>query len=214
MNFSLQAPSHVPAAADFTEKMLSSAERAKAYLEKAQKAYADQGRCEVTCKVGEQVLLNTRNVGDRSPGCPKLLPRWNGPYKVFERFGKVVYRLELPIELKTHPVLHVATLEYERPCAASSPQDAHGWASVLDNWQNSEPLVWQAQIFEFLVGWEGYDPSHYSWETEANILDPHIVEGYWDYVASCEQHTNQQAKQTVSLCAILLHICQQSNKAL
>lgn len=69
-------------------------------------------------------------------------------------------------------------------------------------------------LTEFLVGWEGYDPSHYSWEPEANILDPHIVEDYWDYAASREQYTNQQAKQTVSLGAILLHFCQHSNKPL
>lgn len=104
----------MPAAVDFTEKMLSSTERAKACSEKAQlrqKAYADRSRREVTYKVGEQVLLNTRNVRDRSPGCPKLMPRWNGPYKVFERFGKVACRLELAIELRMHPVFRVSLLQ-------------------------------------------------------------------------------------------------------
>ena len=49
----------------------------------------------------------------------------------------------------------------------------------------------------FLIRWEGFDKTHDSWEPEALIHDPKVVQDYWDYVASCEQHTNQQAEQTV-----------------
>ena len=34
-------------------------------------------------------MLNTKNVRHRSPGSPKFMPRWMGPYKVLEKVGKV-----------------------------------------------------------------------------------------------------------------------------
>ena len=52
-------------------------------------------------------------------------------------------------------------------------------------------------LTEFLIRWEGFDKTHDSWEPKALIHDPKIVQDYWDYVVSCEQHTNQQAEQTV-----------------
>lgn len=45
--------------------------------------------------------------------------------------------------------------------------------------------------------WEGFDKIRDSWEPEALICDPKVVQDYWDCVAPCEQHTNLQAVQTV-----------------
>ena len=52
-------------------------------------------------------------------------------------------------------------------------------------------------LTEFLIRRENFDKSHDSWEPEALIHDPQIVQDYSDYVASREQHTSQQAEQTV-----------------
>ena len=82
---SLQTYSHVPAAVEFTENMQYGPERAVQCLECAQqrqKAYADKGRLDVTYDVGEQHLLNTKNVRWKYPdGTRKLMPRWMGPCK-------------------------------------------------------------------------------------------------------------------------------------
>ena len=48
---------------------------------------------------------------------------------------------------------------------------------------------------QFLVRWEGYSHEDGSWELEASIMGPKLVQDYWDSVASSEQHTMQQAKQ-------------------
>ena len=74
LNFlGLQTHSHVPAAAEFTENMLRGIQRAKSCLECAQqrqKAYDDLGQRDVAYKVGEDLMLSTKNVHHRRPGTP------------------------------------------------------------------------------------------------------------------------------------------------
>ena len=115
LNFlSMQTHSGVPAAATFVGDMRQNCERAIECLKRAQrrqKAYADLHRQEVTYKVGDKVLLNTKNVRWRSPGAPKLMPRFIGPFVVLEVIGKVAYRLDLPVVMKMQPVFHVSLLQ-------------------------------------------------------------------------------------------------------
>ncbi|KAL7090233.1 hypothetical protein ACP275_12G027500 [Erythranthe tilingii] len=40
-----------------------------------------------------------------------LLRRYEGPFPVIAKVGKVLYRLELPSSLKIHPVFHVSMLK-------------------------------------------------------------------------------------------------------
>ena len=42
--------------------------------------------------------------------CPKLSPRYCGPWKILRKLSDVAYRLELPPECRVHPVFHVSKL--------------------------------------------------------------------------------------------------------
>ncbi|XP_010507075.1 PREDICTED: uncharacterized protein LOC104783644 [Camelina sativa] len=54
----------------------------------------------VTYKGKDRVALNT-----------KLIPRYMGPYRILERIGPMVYKLELrPAMAAFHPVFHVSML--------------------------------------------------------------------------------------------------------
>jgi hypothetical protein len=53
----------------------------------------------------------------------KLAPRYVGPYRICQRFGKLAYKVELPEELTgVHPVFHVSQL---RKCLQLPEQEVY-----------------------------------------------------------------------------------------
>ena len=126
-----------------------------------------------------------KNVRARSAGTPKLMPRWPGPYKVLERVGSVAYRLDLPAELKWHPVFYVSMLH---PWTESKRLQAPPQGLLLNGqqvWTVNRILDHCAEkrrnLKEFKIRWEGFEEANDSWEPEANIHDPKIVQDYWDW---------------------------------
>jgi hypothetical protein len=81
------------------------------------KKYYDRRRKEMTFEVGDAVLLRTRNIRTRRP-CKKFDQRKIGPYPVTRVINQNAYQLELPPEIRVHPVFHVELLEPYIP-----PQD-------------------------------------------------------------------------------------------
>ena len=41
----------------------------------------------------------------------RLTPRFAGPFKIMKRVGKLAYHLELPSNVKAHPIFHVSLLK-------------------------------------------------------------------------------------------------------
>jgi hypothetical protein len=80
-----------------------------------QKQLVDSKRREVTFKVNDKVLLNSKNINIKHAGSRKLLPRYIGPFKVAKCVGQVAYQLELPRNMKCHNVFHVSLLKTYTP---------------------------------------------------------------------------------------------------
>ncbi|GKE11455.1 putative reverse transcriptase domain-containing protein, partial [Tanacetum coccineum] len=85
------------------------------------KSYADLKRKPMEFQVGDKVMLKVSpwkgvvRFGKRG----KLNPRYVGPFKVLEKVGSVVYKLELPQELRrVHNTFHVSNL---KKCYADEP---------------------------------------------------------------------------------------------
>ncbi|GJW73539.1 putative reverse transcriptase domain-containing protein [Tanacetum coccineum] len=79
-----------------------------------QKSYADVRRKPMEFSVGDMVMLKVSPwkgvIRFGKPG--KLSPRYVGPFKVIDRIGPVVYKLELPDELRgIHNTIHVSNLK-------------------------------------------------------------------------------------------------------
>ena len=147
-------------------------------------------------RLDDKLLLSTRNVRWKSPGAPKLMPRYIGPFNVVEKICKLAYRVELPPTVKMHSVFHASLLQPWRKngsVQAAPPRFLVNRESVftVDRILDERPMQrsgHRKSFKEVLFRWEGYDPEHDSWEPEANILDPQLMQDYWDYVALREQH--------------------------
>ena len=100
--------------ASFIRRITSDWELARENLKRSvglQQKYYDRKHRDVTYKVGDLVLLSTRNL--KMKGTPaKIQRRFVGPFRVIEAIGQQAYRLSLPTDWKIHPVFHVSLLKH------------------------------------------------------------------------------------------------------
>ena len=165
--------------------------RIRALLQAAQdrqKTYADaRFRAPHTFKVGDQVLLSTRNLKFKK-GVKKFHPKYIGPFQITEIIpgsADNAVRLELPATYsRIHPVFHVSLLKIYRASATSSPlppspsvEDGIPLYKVENILSHRERRVGKRKIQEFLIKWLGYDDTHNSWEPKNN-LTPDLLQAY------------------------------------
>lgn len=192
LSMGLEENSAVPFAKSFVSDLVEAVKVAKYEMERAQqrqKKYYDQGHKELTFKVGAQVLLNTRNIRWKGPTTPKLMPRWIGPLTVVKAVGPVAYSLDLPKNMRIHPVFHVQLLKAYKSADRHQPpplpivvEDGFDWFQVErvsmhreQRWGKKKKKACRS----YLVKWLGYGDEHSSWEPESN-LNAACLQEYWD----------------------------------
>ncbi|KAM1030708.1 hypothetical protein ACFX2C_034575 [Malus domestica] len=76
--------------------------------------YANQKCSEREFQVGDWVFLRLQPYCQslvNHNNCPKLAPRFYGPYKIVAHVSKVTYTLDLPSDSRIHPTFHVSLLK-------------------------------------------------------------------------------------------------------
>ena len=109
-------------------------------------------------------------------GNQKLAPKFYGPYKVSQKIGPVVYKLELPPSSRIHPVLHVSCLKKVigtniRAQTVLPELDTEGFIilepeAILN--QHTRQLHSRA-ITEVLIQWHDMQPEDVTWEPLLHI---------------------------------------------
>ena len=188
--------SPVQATEDFLESLRSSLTDAKTALARAQqrqREYENQSRRDVTYAEGDQVLLSTANLKLRGAGpARKLLPKFEGPFRVSAVISPVAYRLELPPTMAMHPVFHVSLLKPYRsseafpnrePNTRPPPVTALGPDHFVVERLLDVKSVGRGKHSKrlFLVKWAGYPLYESTWEPEANLTR---LDAYREFLAS------------------------------
>jgi hypothetical protein len=179
-------PASNPEAADRIRRLKSDLDRARNHIERAQKRqakYADQHRREVTFVVGDQVLLSTEHL--RMLGADKRTPKFTfkylGPFRVKRIANANAYELDLPVQLRIHPVFNVnrlkayrdGTLSFpSRPVSDSRPPPEITLADGAEVYEAESILASRGsgtRSAQYLVKWRGYPDWEATWEKSSAL---------------------------------------------
>uniref|UniRef100_A0AAQ4PHR9 Chromo domain-containing protein n=1 Tax=Gasterosteus aculeatus aculeatus TaxID=481459 RepID=A0AAQ4PHR9_GASAC len=115
----------------------------------------------------------------------KLTPRYIGPFEVDRIINPAAIRLKLPLSLRIHPTFHVSLLKPVSTSPLSPPAEltpptldiddhpAYTVNKVLD-------VRRRGRGYQYLVDWEGYGPEERQWISRSLILDPSILDDFYE----------------------------------
>jgi hypothetical protein len=183
----------VPAVTNFLQRHQYLWDAARSNLTKAQadqKKQADRHRRDVRFAVGDEVLLSTRDlamaVDPERPRAAKLTARFVGPFKVTRIINDNAYELELPPQLRIHPVQNISKLRAYvrspvrfagRPQPVDRPAPDMEDATAGEQWHVERLLAKRGTgaRCEYLVKWLGYPNEDCSWEPRRNLNCPDLL---------------------------------------
>jgi glycosylphosphatidylinositol phospholipase D len=178
--------SNVEQVQSMLERLMNDVKLAKDELLKSQSTQArnaNMKRRDFVFKVGEKVLLSTRNINFVSKGpANKLNPKFIGPFEIIERVGEVAYKLKLPHELvknNVHPVFHASLLKpYIISERFNEREPLRPPADVITNdgeekWEVEKILKKRKyrNRIQYLVMWKGYPLHEATWEPEWRLKE-------------------------------------------
>ena len=176
-----------PAAYRYVREKQERAEEAKDILAKSvrrMKKWADESRRAVEFDIGDLVMLKlTPQVWkkiSRKTAHKGLIQRYDGPFKIVNRIGRLAYRLDLPARLKLHPVFHVSFLKKYVEDPSDPSRGARTRApptirkqftdvaeAVLDH--KTEGQSKKNRRTYYLVKWKGKAEEEATWEKETQL---------------------------------------------
>ena len=197
----------VPFAAKFTDDMHNAVAKAKQCLEAAQqraKAYADTKRSPVSVKVGDQVLLSTKNIAIKHNGSAKLMPKWIGPFTIIKQVNEVAFKLELPSVLsRLHPVFHASLLKPYTEGGRVQPPPLPELSEDGELEYEVEQILGHrksGRTMQYLIKWLGYGHEHNEYVPAKNLNCPELLQEYMQspaYLRSKVKVTQKQQTKAV-----------------
>ena len=176
--------------ASFLQRVTSDWELARENLQRSvglQQKYYDKRHRGVHYKVGDLVLLSTRNL--KMKGIPgKLQKRFVGPFEILEKIGQQAYRLSLPRGLEDPPCVSYIIIEGLEDCRSTrrtiQPQQMM-YHDVEEPYYDIERILrWRKVkrgrkiLKEYLILWKGYPIEEASWVQTNQFSHPNQLQHY------------------------------------
>ncbi|KAG8386598.1 hypothetical protein BUALT_Bualt03G0164900 [Buddleja alternifolia] len=174
-----------PGAAKMAKSWAEQSDLAKSFLEKARrkmKKWADPKRRHLEFNTGDKVLIKLIPQQFKAfRGMHKgLVRKYEGPYPVVAKVGKVSYRLDLPSTLKIHPVFHVSMLRpYQEDEEDPSRGESHRAPPVVTKSFDKEieevlshKVVRRRGVkptTHYFIKWKGLPESEATWESQDDL---------------------------------------------
>jgi hypothetical protein len=123
------------------------------------------------------VCLNIKNFRLPKGLSHKFLGPYAGPFKVLEFFFSNIHKLELPKNLRVHPIFHVSLLKLVSLDASrlNREHNSRPPPNLIHNEREFEVETMfkskqlKGQEWEYLVKWKGYHPIEASWVNESDM---------------------------------------------
>jgi len=173
-----------PAAAERAIRLLDMQDKARLDLQFYQQnmaRYANRRRIEgPILKEGDRVYLLRRNIKSDKPS-KKLDAVKLGPFKIKTKRGPVNFELQLPKQMRIHPVFHMSLLEPAAPDAALQTEpspidpDYEEPVYVVDKIVDD---AWIDGQHKYLVKWKGYSHTETTWETKDSFTTKAPIDQY------------------------------------
>ncbi|KAL5800665.1 hypothetical protein ACOSQ3_032297 [Xanthoceras sorbifolium] len=181
-----RSPGSYKLAKDWQEQ----ADIARSYLDKAarkMKKWADKKRRRVEFQVGDLVLVKL--LPQQFKAFRKvhkgLVRKYEGPFPILKKVGKVSYKVELPPRLKIHPVFHVSHL---KPYHADTEDPSRGESSraptaVVTSYDKEVEEILADRVVrkrgvprssEYLIKWKGLPTSEATWEPKEALWQERV----------------------------------------
>jgi len=184
-----QRPSKVESVNEFTERMRSSLDEAKAALAKSKDdmaRYYNQRRLPAPdFQPGDKVYLDAADITTTRPS-RKLSHKHLGPFSVERKVGSNAYRLRLPPAMsRIHPVFNVIKLtpapEDPIPGRRVNPPPLPEIVDGEEEWVVEEILdsKMMNRKLRYLVKWKDFGVEHNSWEPWDNVHAPALVTEFY-----------------------------------
>ena len=189
MGFEPRMPSGNESVNEFTDRMKSALEEAKASLVKAKDdmaKYYDRKRLPTPVfKPGDKVYLDASDIRTTQPS-RKLAHRRLGPYVVEKQVSKLAYRLKLPPSMsRLHPVFNVVKLTPvpADPIVGRHPPPQPPPVLVDGEEEYEVEEILDSKMFRgrlrYKIKWKGYGPEHNNWEYATEVHSPKLIADFY-----------------------------------
>ncbi|KAK8461936.1 hypothetical protein SEVIR_1G118001v4 [Setaria viridis] len=159
------------------------------------KSQADKLRTEREFQVNDLVYLklqpyNQTSVASRSN--QKLSFKFYGPFKVLQRVGSVAYKLDLPVECRIHPVVHVSQLK--KHVSATTPISSELPSLPVDSPAPVQPVALldhrliqhgSTSVSQVFVQWDCLPAALATWEEITDLHRPFPDAPAWGQAGFC-----------------------------